>query len=319
MQHWNRIAISTYAQLMELLEAQTGLPSSGHIVKTSVKDSEYYQHRVSFMGKRVVFYAGKEVPEMKQRLRQRMRLCSMLAVNGCNIPDRTSASMIELLDAAGCFAGQHAILVGSHAFAVIGNMLGITWQADIVETQDVDLGRFIKLAGEQSIDLQDTFTRAGFRAIPALNHRHPPTSFSHPSGIKVDFLTPLTGKGHEKPVKLIGMGVHAEELRFLDYLINEPEHGAVITKNGVLVRVPQPARFALHKCIVATRRPVSQEAKRKKDVTQAEALFNALIENRSFDIQRAWDALPWKEHATRGMNMMADEIRKEVEAIVSAV
>jgi len=302
---------------MELLEAQAGMPSSGHVVKTSVKDGEYYQHRVSFMGKRVVFYAGKDAPDMKQRLQQRAQLCSMLVVNGCNIPDRVSASLIELLDAAGCFARQKAILVGSHAFAVIGNMLGITWQADIIETQDVDLGRFISLAGEGSIDLQDILERAGFRAIPALDHRHPATSFSHPSGIKVDFLTPLTGRGHRKPVKLNGMGIYAEELRFLDYLISEPEHGAVITKNAVLVQVPQPARFALHKCIVATRRPATREAKRRKDIAQAEALFEALLAYRLFDIRQAWDALPWKEHAARGMKMMDDKIRHEVEAVIS--
>jgi len=317
MKYWNRIATSTYAQLMELLEAQLGLPSSGHMVKTSVKGGEYYQHRISFMGKRVTFYAGKQTQDMKQYLKQRAQLSSMLAVNDCNMPDRASASMIELLDAAGCFARQKVILVGSHAFAVIGNMLGVTWQADIVETQDVDLGRFIKLAGEQVIDMQDTLERAGFRAIPALNHKHPSTSFSHPSGIKVDFLTPLTGKGYQRPVKLAGMGVHAEELRFLDYLISEPEHGAVITKNGVLVRVPQPARFALHKCIVATRRPATQEVKRKKDIAQAEVLFEVLLENRLFDIQQAWDALPWKEHAVRGMKMMNNKIRNEVKAVIS--
>jgi len=318
MKYWSRLANSTYAQLMERLEAEIGLPSAGTVVQVEVKNDSYAQHRISFQGTRVSFYMGKSDPAMKGRMKRRQELCSTLVVNSCNMLDRVSASTIELLDAAGSFYNQKVILVGSHAFGVIGNMLGVTWQGDMVETEDIDLGRFIKLAGTGAIDLSDTLERAGFRKIPELNPKNPSTSFKHDnSGMKIDFLTPLRGKATGKPAKLTGMDVFAERLRFFDYLITDPVQGAAITKNGVLVQVPQPARYAFHKCIVATRRDASKEAKRKKDIQQAESLFEVLLEFRVTDLEQAWEALEWKVHAKKGIKMLNPEMQKELEDIIS--
>ena len=316
MEHWKRLASSAYAQLMEHLESEVGLPSSGTVREVNVKNESYNQLRISFMGERISFYLGKDAPEMKERLKRRNELCSTLTVNGCNSPDRQSASTLELLDAAGCFSKQNAVLIGSHAFAVIGNALGVTWQHDIVETDDIDLGRFIRLAGSASINISDVLSRAGFRGIPSLNHKHPPTSFKHSRGMKLDFLTPLIGKGSEKPVQLTGMGVYADELRFLDYLITDPINGAAITKNGVLVKVPQPARYAFHKCIIAPRRDASKEAKRKKDIRQAESILKVLLEMRIHDIQQAWNDLQWHDHARKGIAMLDESLRAELEEII---
>jgi len=317
MKYWSKLTNSVYAQLMERLEAERGLPSSGTVVQVEVKKDLYNQHRVSFYGKRVSFYIGKDDPEMKERLKCRRELCSILIVNGCNMLDRVSASAIELLDAAGCFHNQNAVLVGSHAFGIIGNMLGVTWQNDIVETEDIDLGRFIKLGGIETIDLSGSLQRAGFRDVPGFSHKDPPTSYKHDkSGMKIDFLTPLTGRPIGNPAKLTGMEVYAERLRFFDYLITDPVHGAAMTKHGILVQVPQPARYAFHKCIVATRRDASKEAKRKKDIQQAESLFEVLLEFRTHDLEQAWDALDWKNHARQGMKMLSPEIQEEVENII---
>jgi len=65
----------------------------------------------------------------RTRLQNRANLCSMLAISGCNLPDMASSRTMELLDAIGCFSTQQAVLIGSHAFNVIGNMLGVTWDA----------------------------------------------------------------------------------------------------------------------------------------------------------------------------------------------
>lgn len=314
MKYWDKLTNSTYAKLMEYLESEIGLPSSGTIIEVSVNNETYNQLRVSYMNKRVVFYLGKNAPEMKERLRRRKELCSVLAAHGCNRPDRDSASTLELLDAAGCFFGQNAVLIGSHAFAVIGNALGVTWQSDIVETQDIDLGRQINLAGKEGIDLKDKLIQAGFQGIPSLDHRHPPTSFRHQKGMVIDFLTPMVGRPKEMPVKLTGMEVYADEMPFLDYLIDDPIRGAAITPNGLLVLVPQPARYAFHKCILATRRGAAKEHKRKKDVHQAEALFTVLLEMRSHDIQIAWNALnsSWQKHARAGIEMLNESLKDEL-------
>lgn len=318
MRYWKSLEISAYAQLIERLESEGGLPSSGTLIQMPHRGSTKGQHRVSYMGKRVTFYMGAEDPDMKERLRRRGELCSTLVVNGCNQVDHVSASTLELLDASGCFHNQKAVLVGSHAFGVLGNLLGVTWESDMVATEDIDLGRFIRLAGTSPIDVGDKLKQADFRAIPNLDHKNPPTSFKHDrSGMKIDFLTPMIGKPTSKPAKLSGMDVHAERLRFFEYLITDPVQGVVITKHGILVRVPQPARYAFHKCLIAPRRTATHEAKRKKDISQAEALFGVLMERTPYQIQDAWAALAWKDKAKDGLSMMREDVREELLSIIS--
>jgi len=51
-------------------------------------------------------------------------------------------------------------------------------------------------------------------------------------------------------------------------------------RSGVLVNVPQPVRYAIHKLIVATRRIPSAAAKARKDIEQAAALIRVLAKDR---------------------------------------
>ncbi len=236
-------------------------------------------------------------------------MCSMLAASGCNMPDRTSLKTIELLDALGIFSQQQCVLVGSHAFSAIGNALGVTWDANTSETKDIDLGRMLKLAGSQPIKVAERLLKIGFRAIPQLNHKHTPTNFKHKNGMKIDFLTPLIGKPGQKPARLLGTDVFAEPLRFLDYLIKDPQQAAVITRNGVLVYVPQAARYALHKCIIYQyRRDVD---KQEKDLLQAEALLMVLEDTMPHLIKAAWDDLKWQDKAMLGISAFKDKALKD--------
>lgn len=72
----------------------------------------------------------------------------------------------------------------------------------------------------------------------------------HPDLI-VEFLTPERGRGTDEPVDLPTLGINATALRFLSYL-----SGSTIKVNveDFKVTLPHPARFALHKLIVAQRR-----------------------------------------------------------------
>lgn len=306
MREWDFTMAGIYSELLERVRADADIPSAGSVVTKTIKGNKYDYQRLSFMGKPLQFYIGVSVPaeDVRERLGSRAQLCSMLAKAGANHPDRATASVIELLDAMGVFRRQKAVLVGSHAFSAIGNMLGVSWQAGLTHTMDVDIGRDIHVAGE-SIRVHDTLLKAGFMEIPSLNRKHPASSFAlKRQRIKIDFLTPMTGKPATHPARLTGMGVYAERLRFLDYLIEAPEQAVVLTKYGVLVHVPQPARFAFHKLIVSTRRPAADELKRKKDIMQAAALIQVLSGSRPHDLADAWSALAWKEHAGKGMAML---------------
>ena len=65
----------------------------------------------------------------------------------------------------------------------------------------------------------------------------------------------------------------------------------VLANTAALVNVPAPARFALHKLLVAQLRPASFAAKAEKDILQAAQVLEVLVEDRPGDIALAWTAL----------------------------
>jgi Nucleotidyltransferase len=59
----------------------------------------------------------------------------------------------------------------------------------------------------------------------------------------------IKGKG---PIPLPALqGTAGEPLRFLDCLIYQQYRGIVLHGLGIAVNVPQPARFAIHKLVIA--------------------------------------------------------------------
>ena len=83
-------------------------------------------------------------------------------------------------------------------------------------------------------------------------------------GTLVEFLMPSFDEA-EGLRELPTLGVHAQSLHHLNYLISEPIQAVVLYRNGVLVQVPRPERFAIHKLIVAYR---SVSRPRPPDVTE---------------------------------------------------
>ena len=89
----------------------------------------------------------------------------------------------------------------------------------------------------------------------------------------------------------------------MDYLIENPEKAAVLDSGGFLTLVPAPARYALHKIIVACERPASQETKASKDLAQAAQILEQLAEARPGDLRLAERALAkkgWSAKLARG-------------------
>lgn len=61
----------------------------------------------------------------------------------------------------------------------------------------------------------------------------------------------------------------AQSLQFLEYLLEAPERAVTVSGGPILVNVPAPARFVLHKLVVAALRPAALQAKALKDRAQA--------------------------------------------------
>jgi hypothetical protein len=152
-----------------------------------------------------------------------------------------------------------------------------------------------------------------FREVPhTAGHRHT-TSYLGKGGLRVDFVTPSEGPETDRPARLPALGTDAQPLRYLDFLIHEPLKAVMLHGSGILVLVPAPERFAVHKLILALERPPAV-AKREKDIAQAQALILALLEKRSEDLRLAWEEAyergpQWRKMLLGGMERLSPEAR----------
>ena len=222
------------------------------------------------------------------------RLCSLLRVGGAQVADAATARVLKALAEAGIFHAD-GVLVGTHAFVVIGNLLGVKWTGASLMTQDIDIAAEANISvalPDAAADVPGVLEglEMGFLPVPHLDARKPSTSFKvRRRGLRVDLLTPLRGRRASGPLTLRRFNAAAQQLPFLDYLIERPVRGVVVNGGGILVHVPDPARFGLHKLIVPGEREATSHTKREKDLRQAAQVLSVLLEERPGDINVAWD------------------------------
>jgi len=124
----------------------------------------------------------------------------------------------------------------------------------------------------------------------------------------VEFLTPAFGDETVRP--LPALGVSAQALNYLNYLIADPINAIVLYRSGVLVQVPRPERFAIHKLIIADRRRGGPDRlKSRKDRAQAAFLIAVLSEDRPDELAEAYeDALSrgprWRERIAASLKRL---------------
>ncbi|MEW5768654.1 MAG: GSU2403 family nucleotidyltransferase fold protein [bacterium] len=116
--------------------------------------------------------------------------------------------------------------------------------------------------------------------------------------------------------------VAAQPLRFLDYLIENPEQGVVVNGGGILVNVPTSARFAFHKLIVSQEREVVMPDKMEKDIMQAAQVFSLLADERPGDLLLAWDEIKrrgkgWVKRVSAGLSVMEKRHRAGYEMVLT--
>lgn len=256
----------------------------------------------------------------------RENLVSMLIAGGAYAANGVDARVLEVLERAGVFL-VGGVLVGSHAFALYGNMLGIKWESETTRTQDVDIAaqRHVVIGiADRGVNLRQALidSELGFIEVPALDRKAPSTKFRiKGKQLSVDVLTPLLGRASSKPVHLAALDTYAEPVRFLDYLLEESQPAVVVAKAGILVNVPAPARYALHKLVAAERRVPAFQTKTKKDIQQAEQLIEALIQDRPGDLRSAWMAAgkqpsKFAQQMRAGLAKLSKDTQKALLAVV---
>lgn len=311
-------ARTAYAELLELLLAFEASRSIGHakgsIVTKKIKERDYHYFQYSAPGGKVEQrYLGPRTAALDAVVKrfetereavavERDHIVAVAAVvraGRAGVTDGPSARVVSALAEAGVFR-LGGVLVGTQAFVVLGNVLGVTWTGLHLRTDDVDIGatRHLHiavpdLAADVPKALDDLET--GFLPVPRFDPKAPSTSFKvRGRGLRVDLLTPASSSVGAKPpsaVPIPRLNAAATPLRYLDYVLDDAQPAALVNGGAVLVNVPSPARFALHKLLVATDRPSAAHSKVDKDLAQAAALVDVLEEDRPGDLAAAWKAL----------------------------
>ena len=108
--------------------------------------------------------------------------------------------------------------------------------------------------------------------------------------LRIDFLT-VPRRGGRNEVHAPDLGVSLSPLKFLDYLIERPGQAVLLDRaDAVLVNLPDPARYGLHKLIVAHERG-ARHPKHGKDIAQALALIDWHLQRAPHALADAWSDL----------------------------
>ncbi|UCG38912.1 MAG: hypothetical protein JSV00_01365 [bacterium] len=323
-----------YAELMEQLMAYEAHRSIGKLPGTfttkEVKGEVYHYFQYSEPGGiKKQTYLGKDSPELRKALdsfrsergslepdrESIQRLCGLLRAGEALVTDTASARVIRALAEAGVFH-LGGILVGTNAFIVLGNLLGVRWDRAALRTLDIDIAGTATMEvvlPQVKADIPETLEKLkmGFLPVPPLDPKDPSTSFKvRGKSLRVDLLTPKRIGSRGGTARIARFNASAVQLPYIDYLIAKPVKAAVVNGGGVLVNVPDPARFAYHKLLTSGERSVTEQTKAEKDILQAAQIFQLLFEERPEDVTQAAEGVrekgrSWISRVNAGVRRMS--------------
>lgn len=265
---------------------------------------EYYVHRFyggdgaqheTYLG--VVGECDNQVENLRGQIEEVKALMPelrLLVREGFQAADQKTYATLASLYQHGLFAAG-ATLIGSHAFGVLLNQMGV--RAAAYATEDVDVARREVLAFEHMPEknflemLRDS--GINFVEVPGFERKDPPTSFKQQgmSRFHVDLLVP-SPNNQVRIIQVPELKAHATALPYLAYVLEQTQIATMIGREGCCpVRVPVPERFAVHKLIVSQLR-TNRNTKSEKDTHQAAILLAALGERHPGAIESAVEGLP---------------------------
>jgi hypothetical protein len=228
---------------------------------------------------------------------------------------RTQFRVLRRLEEYGFFKAG-GVLIGTHAFVAYGNMLGVMWH-DANKTHDVDFayaGRSLSLAlpTNLKLDVHD--------AISSLEMGFLPSSkldgllggsyvIPHQPDFRLDFITTV-GRDRSDLINFPNLNVAMMPLPFMEFSLQDIQQAALLSEEGaILVNLPNPARYALHKLIVAGEREGAFRTKANKDLAQSAALISYFAQHQPDELMDAWTDLDgrgkgWRTRFGKGVDML---------------
>nr|WP_103256215.1 GSU2403 family nucleotidyltransferase fold protein [Tabrizicola aquatica] len=319
MQRHSLIANSAYLDLLRSLLDEQASTLRGTPTR-EIRNGRAYWYDVHRVGSSVrKAYIGEDTPDLSERLtrasvlakerkarnQKRTELVRTLRACGMLSTDASVGSFLLTMERLGVFR-LGGTLVGTQAFRLYEGELGIRIPGeDLAQTGDMDIAQFerlsLALGDEVEAPLAEGFQALDFAQVPSLGSRSIWKWRQTRSDLLVEFLTP-SFRPEEDIRDLPSLGVEARSLHFLNFLIAGPIKAVALYRSGVLVQIPRPERYAVHKLIVADRRRAgADQLKSRKDRAQAALLVEALAEDRPDELREAYeDAMTrgpqWRAH-----------------------
>lgn len=305
-------AQTAYAELQELVQVAETMRSPASLTGTvgwkTIKGRRYaYWQFKEIDGRKREYYLGPEGPPVEaiESARDKpapafeavARQASAAFAHGNALTPAKHFRIVKRF-ADYQFFRAGGLLVGMQAFLAMGNQLGVVW-GEGARTLDLDFAHAgaggnvaVALPANMHADVDDALKSLEMGFLPALGGSRGFASnyvSEKEPDLRIDFLTTMRRGG--KDVLMPDIGVALTPLKFLDYLLERPGQAVLLDRaDACLVNLPDPARYGLHKLLVAAERG-QRHAKYTKDISQALSLIDWHLQRAPSVLVEAWDDL----------------------------
>lgn len=184
-----------------------------------------------------------------------------------------SLEVLRRFDRAGIL--KHLIVIGSWSIYFYKYYFNSQEYSTLIRTMDIDFLIPAPNRLDKNIHIFGLLEDLGF--IEEYNGSQGYTKISHPD-LTVEFLVPERGSGHDKPYPVSRLSINAIPLRYLDFLAANTIY---VVAEGLRLKLPHPAAYALHKFIIFKRR--RNIDKYDRDIEGALRVFRQLIRHGESD------------------------------------
>lgn len=324
--HLNEVAMRA-----ELDRTIANLSGSFVMRKTSNHNYWYFKHTDAH-GKQRQIYVGPDTPEVQSMVEQKKdsrqadnlkRLAKTAFVSGCQTTPTAHFRIIKRLSDYG-FYKSGGVTIGSHAFIAYANMLGVRWGAAAAATMDIDFAHAgnklsIALPADIEVDTSAAINSLKMGFVPLLGGAGGGAGtwyLPDEQEFMLDFVTPQT-TDEGKPFHHPQLGITLQPLRYMEYSLEDVQQTTIFdNSSAVVINVPHPARYALHKLIVYGLREGHNRSKSNKDLQQSALLLKVLRDQHPDEVQEAWEDLQvrgpkWRKNVQNGLDALSNLCPKE--------